>query len=92
MDYSEWKFDGESPIFIQIYNYLRCGILSGCMKPGEPIPSIRWLALSSRFHLETIIGKNFLKKYVTCRTISLSIQVKGPIEMERRSMWKISKL
>lgn len=54
MDYSEWRFDGESPIYIQLYHYLRCSILSGCMKPGEPLPSVRWLASLLHFNANTV--------------------------------------
>lgn len=44
MNYVEWAFHDVSPIYIQLKQKLRWGILSSHMKPGETIPSIREMA------------------------------------------------
>lgn len=44
MDCSEWKFDKKTPIYIQLYQKIKYGILSGQLPPGETVPSIRQMA------------------------------------------------
>lgn len=44
MDCSEWKFDKKTPIYIQLYQKIKYGILSGQLPPGKTVPSIRQMA------------------------------------------------
>ncbi len=44
MNYAEWAFHDVSPIYIQLKQKLRWGILSSQVKPGETIPSVREMA------------------------------------------------
>jgi DNA-binding transcriptional regulator YhcF (GntR family) len=44
----EVKFDNERPIYIQLVERLRIEIVSGKLKLGERLPSVRELALITR--------------------------------------------
>lgn len=44
MNYAEWVFHNVTPIYIQLTQKLKSGILSGQLQPGENIPSIREMA------------------------------------------------
>lgn len=39
-----WEFDNSVPIYLQLIDGLKMKIISGTMKPGEKIPSVRDLA------------------------------------------------
>lgn len=39
-----WKFNNESPIYLQIMDVIRLRILQGQLKPGDKIASVRELA------------------------------------------------
>ena len=39
-----WQFDENFPIYRQVINRLRGDILSGVIKPGETLPTVRCLA------------------------------------------------
>ena len=41
-------FDNERPIYLQLVEKIRIEIISGKLKPGERIPSVRALALTER--------------------------------------------
>lgn len=49
------KLNGESPIYIQIKNYIKEMILKGILKHGEKLPSTRELSLILRVSRNTII-------------------------------------
>ncbi|MBQ8219171.1 MAG: GntR family transcriptional regulator [Bacilli bacterium] len=47
-------FDNNIPIYIQLVEYLKISIISGDIKPGEKLPSIRELALKNKVNPNTM--------------------------------------
>ena len=47
-------FDNERPIYIQLVEKIRLEIISGKLKSGERIPSVRELALTARVNPNTM--------------------------------------
>lgn len=54
MNYTEWTFNEESPIYIQLAHKFRYSILSGRLLPGENIPSIRSMADTLHLNVNTV--------------------------------------
>ena len=54
MDYSEWIFDSRCPIYIQLYQKIKYGILCGQLPPGGSIPSIRQMATLLHINTNTV--------------------------------------
>ena len=50
----DYNFDNERPIYIQLVEKLRIEIVSGKLKNGERIPSVRELALTTRVNPNTM--------------------------------------
>ena len=50
----DYIFDNERPIYIQLVEKLRIEIVSGKLKSGERIPSVRELALTARVNPNTM--------------------------------------
>ena len=50
----DYIFDNERPIYIQLVEMLRIEIISGKMKSGERIPSVRELALTAKVNPNTM--------------------------------------
>ena len=50
----DYIFDNERPIYVQLVEKLRIGIVSGKLKSGERIPSVRELALTARVNPNTM--------------------------------------
>lgn len=50
----DYIFDNERPIYIQLVEKLRMEIVSGKLKSGEKIPSVRELALVARVNPNTM--------------------------------------
>ena len=50
----DFKFDNNIPIYIQLVEQLKIYIISGKLKPGSRIPSVRELALSSKVNPNTM--------------------------------------
>ena len=50
----DYIFDNERPIYIQLVEMLRKEIVSGKLKPGERLPSVRELALTARVNPNTM--------------------------------------
>ena len=50
----DYIFDNESPIFVQLVEKLRLEIVSGKLKIGERLPSVRELALTARVNPNTM--------------------------------------
>lgn len=50
----DYIFDNERPIYIQLVEKLRIQIVSGELKQGERIPSVRELALTARVNPNTM--------------------------------------
>ena len=48
------KFDNNIPIYIQLVEQLKIYIISGKMKPGERLPSVRDLALATHVNPNTM--------------------------------------
>ena len=49
-----YSFDNERPIYIQLVEKLELDIISGKLKPGERIPSVRELALTLKVNPNTL--------------------------------------
>lgn len=49
-----YNFDNERPIYIQLVEKLKAQIVSGELKQGERIPSVRELALTARVNPNTM--------------------------------------
>ncbi len=50
----EFTFDNNVPIYIQLVEQLKVYIISGMLKPGERLPSVRELALLSKANPNTV--------------------------------------
>ena len=50
----DYIFDNERPIYVQLVEKLRVEIVSGKLKSGERIPSVRELALTARVNPNTM--------------------------------------
>ena len=50
----DYIFDNERPIYIQLVEKLRMEIISGNLKPGERIPSVREFAIITRVNPNTM--------------------------------------
>ena len=50
----EYIFDNERPIYMQLVEKLRIEIVSGKLKTGERLPSVRELALTARVNPNTM--------------------------------------
>ena len=50
----DYIFDNERPIYVQLVEKLRIEIVSGKLKSGERIPSVRELALTTRVNPNTM--------------------------------------
>ena len=50
----DYIFDNERPIYVQLAQKLRVEIVSGKLKQGERIPSVRELALTTRVNPNTM--------------------------------------
>ena len=50
----DYIFDNERPIYVQLVEKLRIEIVSGKLKNGERIPSVRELALTARVNPNTM--------------------------------------
>ena len=50
----DYIFDNERPIYIQLVEKLRMEIVSGRLKSGERLPSVRELALTARVNPNTM--------------------------------------
>ena len=54
-----FSFDNNSPIYLQIIEQIKIQIISGKLKPGERLPSVRDLAV------ETKVNPNTMQKAMT---------------------------
>lgn len=50
----EYQFDNEKPIYLQIVELLKEEIISGRLKSGEKIPSVRELAVQAKVNPNTV--------------------------------------
>lgn len=50
----EYEFDDKLPIYIQIINHLKKDIVSGRLKPGDKLPSVRELSSMLKVNPNTI--------------------------------------
>ena len=50
----DYIFDNERPIYVQLVEKIRIEIISGKLKSGERIPSVRELALTARVNPNTM--------------------------------------
>ena len=49
-----WRFEGNSPIYLQIIEKLETGIAAGTYAPGQKMPSVRDLALEAGVNPNTV--------------------------------------
>lgn len=50
----EWKLDGEAPIWAQIVETVKLGIVSGGFEPGERLPPVREMAMEAGVNPNTM--------------------------------------
>ncbi|MBU5484779.1 GntR family transcriptional regulator [Clostridium sp. MSJ-11] len=48
------RFDGKNPIYIQIMDYIKENIISGKIKPGDKLPSVREMASALKVNPNTL--------------------------------------
>lgn len=91
MNYAEWVFHNESPIYIQITQKLKSAILSGQLQPGENIPSIREMASTLNINPNTVAksyrlmcGEGIIEsaKGRYCKVVSDKLLIQKKIEQE----------
>lgn len=51
-----WELDSDRPVYIQLMEQLKAGIVSGYYKPGDKLPSVRDLAA------EAMVNPNTMQK------------------------------
>lgn len=49
-----WKFDGATPVYLQIAENIRARVIAGEWKPGARLPSVRELALDASVNPNTM--------------------------------------
>lgn len=49
-----WELDSERPVYIQLIEKLKAGIISGYYKPGDKLPSVRDLAAQAMVNPNTM--------------------------------------
>lgn len=72
MNYEDWVLNDVTPIYLQLYNKLMYGILSGNIRLGETIPSVREMAEILHINPNTV-----LKSYRAVKQEHLIICSKG---------------
>jgi GntR family transcriptional regulator len=50
----QWKFDGSAPIYTQLVDQMKLGIVSGEWIPGQRIPAVRELAVDAGVNPNTM--------------------------------------
>ena len=50
----QWKFDGNAPIYTQLVDQMKLGIVSGEWVPGQRIPAVRELAVAAGVNPNTM--------------------------------------
>ena len=50
----QWKFDGSAPIYSQLVDQMKLGIVSGEWIPGQRIPAVRELAVDAGVNPNTM--------------------------------------
>ena len=50
----KWKFRGDRPIYAQLIEHLKRGILTGEYPPGSAVPSVRTLAVEAEVNPNTM--------------------------------------
>ena len=50
----QWKFDGNAPIYTQLVDQMKLGIVSGEWIPGQLIPAVRELAVDAGVNPNTM--------------------------------------
>lgn len=68
-----YDFDNTRPIYLQLVEQLRLAIISGALKPGQKIPSVRDLATEAR------VNPNTMQRALT------ELEAEGLIYTERTS-------
>ena len=49
-----WKFSGDRPVYQQICELIRGAVLTGELKPGQRIPSVREIAAQAQVNPNTV--------------------------------------
>jgi GntR family transcriptional regulator len=50
----EYVFNDKTPIYLQIINYIKRDIISGMLKPGDKLPSVREFATQLKVNPNTV--------------------------------------
>ena len=50
----KWSFNGDTPIYAQLMDQLKAGIVTGAFSPGERLPSVRELAAEAGVNPNTM--------------------------------------
>ena len=50
-----WKFNNESPIYLQIVDAIKMQIAQGTLKPGDQVPAVRELAVTAELEREGVL-------------------------------------
>ncbi len=50
----QWKFDGNSPVYMQIMDKIRHAVLCGEFGPGDRVPPVRELAVTANVNPNTM--------------------------------------
>lgn len=50
----EWELDSDRPVYVQLIEQIQAGIISGCFKPGDKLPSVRDLAAEAAVNPNTM--------------------------------------
>ena len=51
----KWQFSNDAPIYAQLIEQIKVGIVSGAFPPGERLPSVRDLATEAGVNPKTMI-------------------------------------
>lgn len=52
--YLEWKFNTETPIYLQIMEQIKTQIAAGNLKPGQKMPAVREIAIEAGVNPNTV--------------------------------------
>ena len=61
----QWKFDGNAPIYTQLVDQMKLGIVSGEWIPGQRIPAVRELAVDAGVNPNTMFSQRTSGRFVT---------------------------
>ena len=81
----EYQFDNDKPIYLQMVELIKTEIISGRLKCGEKIPSVRELAVQAKVNPNTV--QKALAELERCRLIYTE-RTNGKFVTENKSIIK----